>query len=72
MSLPRRLPPSEPDATLVALFTQPERIPKAVRRQADFFLFFALIEGAQEGLAFSAVLDYLVEQGWVPKRSRRP
>jgi hypothetical protein len=56
---------------LVALFTQPERIPKAVRRQADFFLFFALIEGAQEGLAFSAVLDYLVEQGWVPKRSRQ-
>jgi len=30
-----------------------------------------LVEGAQEGLAFAAVLDYLVEQGWVPKRSRQ-
>jgi hypothetical protein len=30
-----------------------------------------LIEGAQEGLAFTAVLDYLVEQGWDPKRSRQ-
>jgi uncharacterized protein (DUF2336 family) len=27
--------------------------------------------GAQEGLAFAAVLDYLVDQGWVPKRSRQ-
>jgi transposase len=30
-----------------------------------------LVEGAQEGLAFAAVLDYLVEQGWIPKRSRQ-
>jgi transposase len=139
---------------LVALFEQPERVPQAVRRQAEFFLFFArtvfplleryrerlaavytpdngrpawdpvrllgvlvlqfvlrvadrqaaelaqydqrwrlalhlrateaafdpsllvvfrnrLVKGAQEGLAFAAVLDYLVEQGWVPKRSRQ-
>jgi transposase len=154
MSLPRRLPPSEPDPNLLALFNQPERIPRTVRRQAEFFVFFArtvfplletyrerlaavytadngrpawdpvrllgvlvlqfvlrvadrqaaelvqydqrwrlalhltpadatcdpsllvvfrnrLVEGAQEGLAFAAVLDYLVEQGWVPKRSRQ-
>jgi transposase len=30
-----------------------------------------LVEGEQEGLAFDAVLDYLVEHGWVPKRSRQ-
>jgi transposase len=30
-----------------------------------------LVDGGQEGLAFEAVLDYLVEQGWVPKRSRQ-
>jgi hypothetical protein len=30
-----------------------------------------LVEGAQECLAFAAVLDYLVEHGWVPKRSRQ-
>jgi transposase len=154
MSLPRRLPPAEPDPDLLALFDQPERIPRAVRRQADFFVFFAqtvfpllesyrerlarvytvdngrpawdpvrllgvlvlqfvlrvadreaaelvqydqrwrlalhltpqeatfdpsllavfrnrLVESAQEGVAFAAVLDYLVEQGWVPKRSRQ-
>jgi transposase len=154
MSLPRHLPPAAPDQDLLALFDQPERIPRAVRRQADFFVFFAgtvfplleryrerlaavytpdngrpawdpvrllgvlvlqfvlrvadrqaaeqvqydqrwrlalhltpteatfdpsllvvfrnrLVEGAQEGLAFAAVLDYLVEQGWVPKRSRQ-
>ena len=154
MSLPRCLPPDEPDPALVALFTAPERIPKAVRRQAEFFVFFAetvfplleayrerlaevytadqgrpawdpvrllgvlvlqfvlrvadrqaaeqvqydqrwrlalrltptqttfdpsllavfrnrLVGGAQEGLAFAAVLDYLVEHGWVPKRSRQ-
>lgn len=154
MSLPRSLPPTDPDPALVALFDQSERIPKAVRRQAEFFLFFArtvfplleryrerlaaaytadngrpawdpvrllgvlvlqfvlrvadrqaaeqvqydqrwrlalhltpedatfdpsllavfrnrLVDGAQEGLAFAAVLDYLVEQGWVPKRSRQ-
>ena len=154
MSLPRRLPPSAPDPNLLALFEQPDRIPRAVRRQAEFFVFFAwtvfplletyrerlatvytadngrpawdpvrllgvlvlqfvlrvadrqaaemvqydqrwrlalhltpadatfdpsllvvfrnrLVEGAQEGLAFAAVLDYLVEHGWVPKRSRQ-
>jgi len=154
MSLPRRLPPAEPDPDLLALFDQLDRIPRAVRRQAEFFGFFArtvfpllesyrgrlaavytvdngrpawdpvrllgvlvlqfvlrvadrpaaelaqydwrwrlalhmrpeevafdpsllvvfrnrLVEGAQEGLAFAAVLDYLVEQGWVPKRSRQ-
>lgn len=154
MSLPRHLPPAAPDPDLLALFDQPERIPRVVRRQADFFVFFAgtvfplleryrdrlaavytpdngrpawdpvrllgvlvlqfvlrvadrqaaeqvqydqrwrlalhltpteatfdpsllvvfrnrLVEGAQEGLAFAAVLDYLVEQGWVPKRSRQ-
>jgi hypothetical protein len=154
MSLPRHLPPAKPDPDLLALFDQPERIPRAVRKQADFFVFFAttvfplletyrerltkvytvdngrpawdpvrllgvlvlqfvlrapdrqaaelvqydqrwrlalhlrpteptfnpsllvvfrnrLVDGAQEGLAFAAVLDYLVEQGWVPKRSRQ-
>jgi transposase len=154
MSMPRSLPPAAPDPALVALFEQPDRVPQAVRRQAEFFLFFArtvfplleryrerlatvytpdngrpawdpvrllgvlvlqfvlrvadrqaaelvqydqrwrlalhltaaeaafdpsllvvfrnrLVEGAQEGLAFAAVLDYLVEQGWVPKRSRQ-
>jgi transposase len=154
MSLPRRLPPVDPDPVLVARFNQPDLIPKAVRRQADFFLFFArtvfpllehyrqrltavytpdngrpawdpvrllgvlvlqfvlrvadrqaaemvqydqrwrlalhlrvtdatfdpsllvvfrnrLVDGTEEGLAFVAVLDYLVEHGWVPKRSRQ-
>jgi len=154
MSLPRSMPPADPDPALVALFDQPHRIPKAVGRQAEFFLFFArtvfpllehyrerlaavytpdngrpawdpvrllgvlvlqfvlrvadrqaaelgqydqrwrlalhlrpdeptfdpslltvfrnrLVEGAQEALAFAAVLDYLVEHGWVPKRSRQ-
>jgi transposase len=154
MSLPRCLPPAEPDRDLLALFDPPDRIPRAVRRQASFFVFFAqtvfpllesyrerratvytvdngrpawdpvrllgvlvlqfvlrvadrqaaelvqydqrwrlalrlrptdatcdpsllvvfrnrLVEGAQEGLAFAAVLDYLVEHGWVPKRSRQ-
>lgn len=154
MSLPRGLPPAEPDPELVALFEQPERIPLAVRRQAQFFVFFArtifplletyrdrlqplycvdngrpawdpvrllgvlvlqfvlrfpdrqaaeaaqfdqrwrlalhlgpqeaafdpsllvifrnrLVDHAQEGLAFQAVLDHLVAQGWLPKRSRQ-
>jgi len=154
MSLPRRLPPLEPEPELLALFQRPDCIPLAVRRQAEFFVFFAraifplleryrdrlatvycldngrpawdpvrllgvlvlqfvlrlpdrqaaeavqydqrwrlalhlgpqeatcdpsvlvvfrnrLVAGAQEGLAFEAVLDYLVEQGWVPKRSRQ-
>ena len=30
-----------------------------------------LVDDAAEGLAFAAVLDYLVEHGWVPKRSRQ-
>jgi len=154
MSLPRQPPPADPDPNLVALFNQSDRIPKAVRRQAEFFLFFArtvfpllehyrerlatvytsdngrpawdpvrllgvlvlqfvlrvpdrqaaelaqydqrwrlalhlraeeatfdpsllavfrnrLVQGAQEDLAFSAVLNYLVEHGWVPKRSKQ-
>ena len=154
MSLPRRLPPAQPPPELLTLFQQPERMPLAVRRQAEFFIFFArtifpllehyrdrlatvycadngrpawdpvrllgvlilqfvlrlsdrlaaeatqydlrwrlalhlgvhdatfdptllvvfrnrLVLGAQEDLAFQAVLDYLVEQGWVPKRSRQ-
>lgn len=154
MSLPRCLPPAEPDPELVALFEQPERIPLAVRRQAEFFVFFArtifplletyrdrlqplycvdhgrpawdpvrllgvlvlqfvlrfpdrqaaeaaqfdqrwrlalhlgkqeaafdpsllvifrnrLVDHAQEGLVFQAVLDYLVAHGWLPKRSRQ-
>jgi len=154
MSLPRRLPPAEPEPELLALFQQPDRIPRAVRRQAEFFVFFAhtifpvlesyrdrlatvycadngrpawdpvrllgvlvlqfvlrmpdrqaaeavqydqrwrlalhmdkqdaafdpsllvvfrerLVNGKTEAVAFEAVLDYLVEQGWVPKRSRQ-
>jgi transposase len=154
MSLPRRLPPVEPEPEVLALFQQPDRIPRAVRRQADFFVFFArtifplleryrarlatvycvdngrpawdpvrllgvlvlqfvlrlpdrqaaeavqydqrwrlalhlsaqdvtfdpsvlvvfrnrLVAGSQEVLAFEAVLDFLMEQGWVPKRSRQ-
>lgn len=154
MSLPRHCPPVEPETSLVAMFEQPDRIPKAVRRQADFYLFFArtifpllesyrerltslycsdngrpawdpvrllgvlilqfisrtpdrqaaeavqydcrwrlalhlgpedmsfdpsllvvfrnrLVEGEKESLVFEAVLDYLVEHGWVAKRSRQ-
>jgi transposase len=154
MSLPRRLPPADPDPALLALFEQRQRIPLAVRRQAEFFVFFArtifplletyrdrllplycadkgrpawdpvrllgvlllqfvlrlpdrqaaeaaqfdqrwrlalhlgaqdaafdpsllvvfrnrLVDGEAEGLAFTAVLDYLVEHGWVPRRSRQ-
>jgi len=43
MSLPRSLPPSVPDAALVVLFTQIERIHKSVRRQAEFYVFFAQV-----------------------------
>jgi transposase len=154
MSLPRHLPPVEPEPELLALFAQSDRIPAAVRQQAEFFVFFAstifplleryrdrlstvycadngrpawdpvrllgvlvlqfvlrlpdrqaaesvqydqrwrlalhlgaqdatfdpsllvsfrdrLVDSAQEGLAFEAVLDFLVEEGWVPKRSRQ-
>ncbi|HAS83177.1 MAG TPA: hypothetical protein DCS43_11035 [Verrucomicrobia bacterium] len=41
MSLPRHLPPGEPDADLLARFTQRDGIPQAVRRQSAFFVFFA-------------------------------
>lgn len=154
MSLPHHLPPPEPEPELLALFASPGRIPAAVRRQVQFFVFFArtvfpmlesyraqlaplycphngrpawdpvrllgvlvlqfvlrmadrqaaeavqfdqrwrlalhlppaeatfdpsllvvfrnrLLESGQESLAFTAVLDYLVQQGWVPKRSRQ-
>jgi transposase len=148
------LPPAEPDPGLLALFESSDRIPAAVRRQAEFFVFFALmifpmlesyrarlaplycphngrpawdpvrllgvlilqfvlrvpdrqaaeavqydqrwrlalhlppaeatfdpsllvifrnrlLESGEEKLAFAAVLDYLVQQGWVPKRCRQ-
>lgn len=154
MSLPRHCPPVEPEAALRALFEQPDRVPRAVRRQADFFLFFALtifpmletyrerltalycsdngrpawdpvrllgvlilqfvtrtpdrqaaeavqydlrwrlalhvgiedmsfdpsllvvfrnrlLDGGQDSLAFEAVLNHLIEHGWVPKRSKQ-
>ena len=41
MSLPRHLPPSAPDPVLLALFATAEGLPRAVRRQAEFFVFFA-------------------------------
>lgn len=154
MSLPRHLPPSEPDANLRKLFEETDRIPVSIRRQAGFFIFFArtifplleryrgrleaaycvdngrpawdpvrllgvlilqfvlrlgdrqaaeavqydlrwrlalhlraednafdpsllvtfrdrLLSSGEESLAFEAVLDHLVEHGWVPKRSRQ-
>ena len=154
MSHPRRLPRVEPDPELLAMFEQLDRIPVAVRRQAEFFIFFAdtifplletyrerlaplycanngrpawdpvrllavlilqfvlrvtdrqaaeavqydqrwrlslhmdqqdvafdpsllvvfrdrLVNSKTEALAFEAVLDYLVKQGWIPKRSRQ-
>lgn len=154
MSLPRHVPPAEPEPDLLAIFEQPDRIPAAVRRQAEFYVFFArtvfpwletyrtrleslycpdngrpawdpvrllgvlilqfvlrvpdrqaaeavqydqrwrlalhlnagdvtfdpslpvifrnrLLSSGEERLAFEAVLDYLVDQGWVPKRSRQ-
>jgi transposase len=154
MSLPRHLPPAEPDSRLLALFQRIEGISAAVRRQGEFFVFFAktvfpllesyrarleavycqdagrpawdpvrllgmlilqfvlrmpdrlaaeavqydlrwrlalhmneedaacdpsllvvfrnrLLDSGQEALALEAILDYLVEQGWVPKRSRQ-
>lgn len=154
MSLPRSLPPGVPDPAMLSVLAQLERIPLAVRRQFDFFTFFAntifpiletyrsrlqplyckddgrpawdpvrllgvlvlqfvtrqadrqaaestqfdyrwrlalhmgaqdvsfdpslltvfrkrLVDHAAEGLAFTAVLDYLVAHGWVPKRSRQ-
>ena len=154
MSLPRQLPPADPEPTVLARFEQLAHIPLAVQRRAAFFVFFActifplletyrarlaplycpdngrpawdpvrllgvlilqfvlragdqqaaesvqydqrwrlalhltasdaafdpsllvsfrnrLVASGQESLAFAAVLDYLVEQGWVPKRSRQ-
>lgn len=41
MSLPRHLPPAEPDLELVALFERTNLIPAIVRRQAAFLVFFA-------------------------------
>ena len=156
MSLPRQLPSAQPDPDLAARFESPPGgVPREVRRQAEFFVFFArtifpLLEtfrerlerlycpdngrpawdpvrllgvlilqfvlrlgdrqaaeavqydlrwrlalhlraagtdlstplcwssfgtgcwkAGQESLAFEAVLDFLVEQGWVPRRSRQ-
>jgi len=41
MSLPRHLPPAEPEPELLLLFEQPDQVPLAVRRRAEFFVFFA-------------------------------
>ena len=155
MSLPRQLPSAQPDPDLAARFESPPGgVPREVRRQAEFFLFFArtvfplletfrerlerlycpdngrpawdpvrllsvlilqfvlrlgdrqaaeavqydlrwrlalhlgaqeptfhpsllvvfrdrLVESRQESLAFEAVLGFLVEQGWIPRRSRQ-
>ena len=154
MSLPQRRPAARLEPRLAARLESPPGVPREIRRQAEFFVFFArtvfpLLEtyrerlraavlpgqratgvgsgpaaggadlavrpacgrpagggsgpvrsalaagpasgrgqppstprcwpssatgwwkAAQEGLAFAAVLDYLVEQGWVPKRSRQ-
>jgi len=154
ISLPRSLPPVEPDPELLARFGRPDGVPVAIRRRADFFEFFAqtifpllenyrarleplycrdngrpaydpvrllgvlvlqfvqrapdrqaaeslqydsrwrlalhlnedeptfdpsllvtfrnrLLNSGEERLAFQAVLDYLVEHGWVAKRSRQ-
>ncbi len=154
MSLPRKLPPIEPDSQLLKLLEREEGIPVAVRKQAEFFVFFAktvfallegyreqlaavycqnngrpacdpvrmlavlilqfvlripdrqaaeaaqydqrwrlalhmgsddvafdpsvlvvfrnrLVEGGKEALAFESVLNYLVEKGWIPKKSKQ-
>jgi transposase len=154
MTLPRHEPPTEPDPRLCALLEQANRVPVAVRRQAEFYIFFArmvfpqletyrarletlycpdngrpawdpvrflgvlilqfvrrmsdrqaaeavqydqrwrlalhmregdvtfdpsllvafrdrLVSRGEESLAFEAVLDYLVKEGWIPKRSRQ-
>ncbi len=153
MSLPRPAP-AQPQPELAARFESPPGVPREVRRQAEFFVFFArtifplletfrerlerlycpdngrpawdpvrllgvlilqfvlrlgdrqaaeavqydlrwrlalhlreeeptfdpsllvvfrdrLLESGQENLAFEAVLDFLVEQGWVPRRARQ-
>lgn len=72
MSLPRHLPPAAPDAELLTRFEQSDRIPLAVRRQAEFFIFFAntifpLLETCRERLAPL----YCVDNGrpaWDPVR----
>jgi transposase len=154
MTLPRHEPPAEPDPGQCALLEQINRVPVAVRRQAEFYTFFAravfpqlesyrarlealycpdngrpawdpvrflgvlilqfvrrmsdrqaaeavqydqrwrlalhmreddatfdpsllvifrdrLVSSGEESLAFEAVLDYLVKEGWLPKRSRQ-
>ena len=154
MALPRERPPTDPDPHLLAFFQADRRVPRAVRRRGEFFVFFAqtvfphletyrarlaplycaghgrpawdpvrllavlvlqfvqrmgdaaaaeavqydarwrlalhlsfdeatfdptvlvgfrhrLLAGGQEAVAFEAVLSYLVEQGWLPKRSRQ-
>ena len=72
MSLPRHLPPAEPDSRLLCLFEKAEGVPAAVRRQAGFFVFFAktvfpLIESYRERLETA----YCKEDGrpaWDPVR----
>ena len=72
MSLPRQLPPATADPNLLELFEQPNRIPQAVRRQAEFFVFFSqtifpLLESYRERLA----RVYTVDNGrpaWDPVR----
>ena len=154
MSLPRQLPPPQLEAELAARFESSPGVPREVRRQAEFFVFFArtifplletfrgrleqlycrdngrpawdpvrllgvlilqfvlrwgdqqaaqavqydlrwrlalhlregepsfdptvlvvfrdrLLKSRQESLAFEAVLDFLVAQAWVPRRSRQ-
>jgi hypothetical protein len=61
MSLPSQLPILEPAAPLLAWLSHSERIPRAVRRQADFYQFFAttifpLLEAYQERLSFRTAL----------------
>ena len=64
-------------------------VPAAVRKRAEFFLFFAdviypmfdpsllvvfrkrLLTGELESLVFQAVLDRLVKDGWMAKRSKQ-
>jgi len=154
MSLPRQSPSAQPEPELAARFESPPGIPREIRRQAEFFLFFArtifplletfrerlerlycpdngrpawdpvrllgvlilqfvlrlgdrqaaeavqydlrwrlalhlrepestfhpsllvvfrdrLVDSHQESLAFEAILGFLVEQGWIPRRSRQ-
>jgi len=43
MTLPRHEPPTEPDPKLCAFLEQINRVPVAVRRQAEFYTFFARV-----------------------------